>query len=95
MKLIKYTLTADGTIPHYVIDGGYLAVSNDKITPQNWDLIGVATDEASEVGFATEADLLEYAQDLDLHFTNSLTNEPVSLEIIVGQIWDKLEVGND
>lgn len=95
MKIIKYTLNLDGTIPNYIIDGGYLAVTNSNPTPQDWDLIGVATDEASEVGFATEADLLKYAQDLDLHFTNSLTNEPVSLEIIVGQIWDKLEVGND
>ena len=95
MKIIKYTLKADGTIPDYVIDGGYLSASNSNTSPQDLDLVGVATDEASEVGFATEADLLEYAQDLDLHFTNSLTNEPVSLEIIVGQIWDKLEVGND
>jgi len=95
MKIIKYTLNSDGTIPNYVTDGGYLAVSNSNSTPQDWDLIGVATDEASEVEFATEADLLEYAQDLDLHFTNSLTNEPVSLEVIVGQIWAKLEEAND
>lgn len=90
MKLIKYTLRADGTIPDYVIDGGYLAVSNDKITPQDYDLIGVATDEASEAGFATEADLLEYAQGLDLHYINSLTNQEIPLEIVVEQIWRKL-----
>ena len=95
MKLIKYTLTADGTIPDYVIDGGYLAVSNDKITPQDYDLIGVATDEASEAGFATEADLLEYSQDLDLHFTDLLTDEPIPLSIVVAQIWAKLEEAND
>lgn len=95
MKIIKYTLNLDGTIPNYVTDGGYLAVSNSNPTPQNWDLIGVASDEASEVGFATEANLLQYAQGLDLHFTNSLTDEPIPLEVIVGQIWNKLEVGND
>ena len=90
MKIIKYTLNADGTIPNYVIDGGYLAVSNDKITPQDWDLIGVATDEASEIGFATEAVLFEYAQGLDLHYINSLTNQEIPLEIVVKKIWAKL-----
>lgn len=91
MKIIKYTLKADGTIPDYVIDGGYLSASNNNISPQDLDLIGIATDEASEVGFATEADLLEYAQSLDLHYTNSLTNEEIPLETVVGQVWAKLQ----
>ncbi len=91
MKIIKYTLKADGTIPDYVIDGGYLAAPNSNPSPQDLDLIGVATDEASEVGFATEADLLQYAQDLNLHYTNSLTNEERPLEIVVGQVWTKLQ----
>ena len=90
MKIIKYTLNADGTIPNYIIDGGYLAVSNNNPTPQDWDLIGVATDEASEVGFATEADLLQYAQGLDLQFINSINDEPISLEIVIGEIWAKI-----
>ena len=91
MKIIKYTLKADGTIPDYVIDGGYLAASNSNPSPQDLDLIGVATDEASEFGFATEAELLEYAQGLGLHYTNSLTDEEISLEIVVGQVWTKLQ----
>ena len=91
MKIIKYTLKANGTIPDYVIDGGYLAAPNSNPSPQDLDLIGVATDEASEVGFATEADLLQYAQGLDLHYTNSLTNEEIPLEIIVSQVWAKLQ----
>jgi hypothetical protein len=90
MKIIKYTLKADGTIPDYVIDGGYLASSNSNPSPQDLDLIGVAMNEASEVGFATEADLLEYAQGLDLHYTNSLTDEEIPLETVVGQVWTKL-----
>ena len=91
MKIIKYTLRADGTIPAYVIDGGYLSASNNNTPPQDVDLIGVATDEASEVEFATEVDLLEYAQSLDLHYTNSLTDEEIPLETVVGQVWAKLQ----
>ena len=90
MKIIKYTLKTDGTIPDYVIDGGYLPTKNNNSTPQDWDLIGVATDEATETGFATQAHLLEYAKALDLHYMNSLTNEEIPLEIVVGQIWAKL-----
>ena len=91
MKIIKYTLKTDGTIPDYVIDGGYLSALNSNPSPQDLDLIGVATDEASEVGFATEADLLQYAQSLDLHYTNSLTNEEIPLGTVVGQVWAKLQ----
>lgn len=50
MKLIKYTLTPEGTIPEYVVDGGYLAVANSGASPQDWDLVGVANDDAAQVG---------------------------------------------
>ena len=90
MKIIKYTLNANGTIPDYVTDGGYLASSNNNTTPQDWDLIGVATDQAAEIGFNTEADLLQYAQGLNLQFINSINDELIPLEIVVGDIWSKL-----
>lgn len=94
MKIIKYTLNSNGTIPYYVIDGGYLAVSNNNLSPQDLDLIGLANDEASEVEFATEANLLQYAQGLNLHYTNSFTNEEIPLETVVNQVWSKLGVEN-
>ena len=50
MKMIKYTLNSDGTIPDYVADGGYLAKSNGSASPQDYDLIGVATDAAPQTG---------------------------------------------
>jgi hypothetical protein len=94
MKIIKYTLDPNGRIPYYVIDGGYLAVSNNNLSPQDLDLIGLANDEASEIEFATEIDLLQYAQGLDLHYINSLTNEEIPLETVVNQVWSKLGVEN-
>jgi len=51
MKMIKYTLNSDGTIPDYVTDGGYLAKSNGSASPQDYDLIGVATDAAPQTGY--------------------------------------------
>ena len=90
MKLIKYTLTAEGTIPEYVTDGGYLPVENNKAWPQNLDLIGVAIDTAPQSGFANKEDLLAYAQSKNLTFTDATNNEVVPLAIIVNDIWNRL-----
>jgi hypothetical protein len=58
MKLIKYTLTPEGTIPEYVVDGGYLAVANSGASPQDLDLVGVAKMMLQQEGFANKAALL-------------------------------------
>ena len=49
-KIIKYNLTAGGTIPTYVADGGYYPKSNSNASPQDWDLIGATVDGSSETG---------------------------------------------
>jgi hypothetical protein len=91
MKLIKYTLNADGTIPDYVTDGGYLAAANASASPQDLDLIGVATDAAPQTGFANEAALLAYCQSKNFtDFVNPITEEVIPLETVVSSIWSKL-----
>ena len=90
MKLIKYTLTPEGTIPEYVTDGGYLAFENNNAWPQNLDLVGVATDDAPQEGFADKETLLSYVNDSNLIYTNLSTNEVISNQIIVDNIWEKL-----
>ena len=39
-KIIKYNLTAQGTIPTYIDDGGYYPKANGGNSPQDWDMIG-------------------------------------------------------
>jgi hypothetical protein len=90
MKLIKYTLNTDGTIPEYVTDGGYLAVANGGASPRDLDLIGVANDDASQTGFANEAALLAYAQSKNFEFKDPITEEIIPLETVVSSIWSKL-----
>lgn len=90
MKMIKYTLNSDGTIPDYVVDGGYLAKSNGSASPQDYDLIGVATDAAPQTGYANEAALLQYAQDSEFVFTDPITEEITPLETVISSIWSKL-----
>ena len=90
MKLIVYTLNTDGTIPSYVTDGGYLSWSNGGTSPQDWDLVGVATDDAEQTGFVNEAALLAYVQEKNFVFKDALTEEVIPLETVISSIWNKL-----
>ena len=49
-KIIKYNLTAGGTIPTYIADGGYYPKANSNASPQDWDMIGATVDGSSETG---------------------------------------------
>lgn len=91
MKLIVYTLNADGTIPEYVVDGGYLACLNNNASPQNLDLVGVATNDAEQTGFANKAALTAYVESKDFEFKDPRTNEIIPNQTIVNQIWSKLQ----
>ena len=72
MKMIKYVLTPQGTIPEYVTDGGYLAWENGGTSPQNLDLVGVANNSATETSFVNEAALLAYCQGKNFIFKNKI-----------------------
>jgi hypothetical protein len=90
MKMIKYVLTPEGTIPDYIVDGGYLAVANSGFWPQNLDLVGVANDSATETSFANQAALLAYAQEKNFEFKSTITNEITPLETVISSLWSKL-----
>lgn len=90
MKMIKYVLTPEGTIPDYIVDGGYLAVANSGSWPQNLDLVGVANDSATETSFANQAALLAYAQEKNFEFKSTITNEIIPLETVISSLWSKL-----
>ena len=62
-KIIKYNLTAQGTIPAYIDDGGYYPKANSNASPQDWDMIGATTDGSDETGLgelANEAAVKSY-----------------------------------
>jgi hypothetical protein len=90
MKMIKYILTPEGTVPNYIVDGGYLAVANSGSWPQNLDLVGVANDSATETSFANQAALLAYAQEKNFEFKSTITNEITPLETVISSLWSKL-----
>ncbi len=90
MKIIIYTLNPNGTIPDYVIDGGYLFWGNGGFSPQDYDLVGIATDEAEQTGFANESALLAYANEKGLESRNPITKEIDPIENVITFIWNKL-----
>ena len=90
MKLIKYTLTAQGTIPEYVVEGGYLAVPNGGASPQDLDLIGIANNNAPQAGFANKAALIAYIESKGIEFKNPITEESITVSTFVDTLWAKL-----
>ncbi len=62
-KIIKYNLTAGGTIPTYIDDGGYFPKANENASPQDWDMIGATVEGSSETGLgelANKAAIVTY-----------------------------------
>ena len=71
-KIVKYTLTNQGTIPTWIEDGGYYPDSEEV-------MIGATVDGSSEVGLgelASEADVKTYLDS----YTSSWTEEDINSE---------------
>ena len=66
-KIIKYNLTAGGTIPTYIADGGYYPKANGGASPQDWDLIGATVDGSSETGLGELANKAAVKSYLDTY----------------------------
>ena len=66
-KIIKYNLTAGGTIPTYIADGGYYPKANGGASPQDWDLIGATTDGSSQTGLGELANKAAVKSYLDTY----------------------------
>ena len=64
-KIIKYNLTASGTIPTYIDDGGYYPKANSNNSPQDWDLIGATIDGSSETALGELANIAAIKSYLD------------------------------
>lgn len=90
MKCILYTLEADGTIPSYIVNGGYFPVANENPFPQNLNLVGIATDEATQKPFASEAELLTYVEDNCQNVISTITWQAIPMKSLVADVWAKL-----
>ena len=66
-KIIKYNLTAQGTIPAYIDDGGYYPKANGGSSPQDWDLIGATINGSDETGLGELANKAAIKSYLDTY----------------------------
>jgi hypothetical protein len=83
MKLGTYTLNSDGTIPDWVIDGGYFADTREGDSPQDWTLVGWVTDDAP----ATEIDdLRAYVVGLGAESWTDPDGEPFDIDAAVAYV---------
>lgn len=88
-KIIKYTLNEDGTVPDYILNGGYLADSRTGKSPQDWTLTGLATNEAPGEVIESRSDLMDYILDLGgASWTSPIDDTPIDLEILADFIWN-------
>ena len=66
-KIIKYNLTAEGTVPGYIEDGGYFPKTNSNASPQDWDMIGATKDGSTETGLGELANAAAIKSYLDTY----------------------------
>ena len=94
-KIIKYNLTASGTIPTYIDDGGYYPKANGGNSPQDWDLIGATVDGSSETGLGELANKAAVKSYLDTYTSDWKDRNAEDEEIDFNQttaaeyIWSK------
>ena len=94
-KIIKYNLTAGGTIPTYIDDGGYYPKANSNASPQDLDLIGATTNGSSETALGELANKAAVKSYLDT-YTSEWTQddgsggtEAFDQDAAATNIWNK------
>ena len=95
MKIVKYLLNIDGTIPEYIIDGGYFPVESGLDWPHDYYLIGISEQWSKDVSFASVEDLISYLDTcgtIFMELSDPLTLEimPIDTTIAATDLWNKL-----
>ena len=83
MKLITYTLTPEGEIPAYVVTGGQFPVPNNLESPQDYTLVGWATDDAPEDEII---DIKTYLIEIGAETWTNPEGEPMDIDLLVAAI---------
>lgn len=86
MQIATYHLNLDGTVPDFVIDGGYFAASSHGSSPQDWTLVGVV-DDSVQSAFATVDDLTEYLATIGGGEWVNMEGQPVDIAQESARMW--------
>lgn len=91
MKVIKYTLDIDGTIPKNIIDGGYFPVPSELESPQDYYLVGIAESYSREPEFLTEQELIDYLNQSEVSWIDADGNDR-DLDAEVSELFSRIEI---
>lgn len=98
-KIVRYTLTPEGTIPEEIQQGGFTTKENGGTSPQDWDYVGCTKDGSSFKGleeYTSKAKLLTYLKtigpweegdDIDEDGNVVREGETVTPEQMAEEIW--------
>lgn len=84
-----YRLNADGTVPDYVVDGGYFPNATNGTPPQDWELVGVTTAEAPGTPFANVAALEAYLVSIGGEAWTDPLGAQVDLAALAATMWGR------
>jgi hypothetical protein len=91
MKVIRYTLLANGTIPSNVADGGYFIKQNGGQSPQDYDMIGLSLNWTVGISnnYTTKTSFENYIESFMNDYVHPLTGETVLIQDLIDNFWDK------
>ena len=87
MNIIKYNLNKNGTIPDYIIDGGYFPKQNNNKSPQDLDLIGLSNNTGLE-NYTNKTDFEDYIKSF-CDNSYEINNKIRYIQDMIDFIWDK------
>ena len=91
MKIIIYTLNTDGTVPEYVIDGGYFPTDSQLPHPKDLFLVGIANENALQDAIPTQIDLQNYLESINEGWVD-VEDQPFNSDEAASWLWAKLEL---
>ena len=89
MKVIRYTLLANGTIPSDVEDGGYFVKHNGGQSPQDYDMIGLSLDWTGIEEYTTKTSFENYIESFMNDYVHPFTGETVLIQDLIDYFWNK------
>lgn len=90
MKLITYVLNEDGTVPEFIIDGGYYPSPNLDAPPQDIVLIGLVEDSVPGESFNSQLEIKNYLISIGGLEWRDIENNPLDLDILSNNLWQKV-----
>jgi len=89
MKIIRYTLLANGTIPNNILDGGYFIKYNGGNSPQDYDMIGLSLEFSGLEEYTNKLYFENYIKSFVSDDIDYITGEPILVQNLINSFWNK------